>query len=129
MVLGRLLGAAVAVSAVVAVVMSGCGGRFVEPLRLEGNLLTVTNDTADEWSGVEIWLNGYFRVSTPSIPSGGRLQVPLDTFVAGFGQRFNFARAQIRELRLTAKLPGGKSLELKKPFTSSGLAGAFGGKK
>ena len=54
-------------------------------------------------------------MTTPSIPPGGRFQAPLDTFVAGFGQRFDFSRMQVKDLRLTAKLPG--------------VLGAFGGKR
>ena len=56
------------------------------------------------------------------------MQAPLDTFVAGFGQRFDFQRMQVTDLRLTAKLPDGKPLELKKEFEVGGLAGALGGK-
>ena len=66
-----------------------------EPLKLEGNMLTVDNRTAQEWGGV-------------------------------------FRRTQIHSLRLTAKLPDGAPLELKKEFEVGGLAGAlkgFGGKR
>lgn len=98
-----------------------------DPLKLERNLLTVSNRTDDNWSGVEVWLNTYYRVTTTSIPAHSRFQAPLDTFVAGFGQRFDFRRAQIKDLRLTAKLPDGKPFELKKRFEGpGGLAGAFG---
>jgi len=55
--------------------------------------------------------------------------VPLDAFVAGFGQRFNFRRQQIVDLRLAAKLPDGTPLELKKQFEAGGLAGMLGGKR
>ena len=101
----------------------------VEPLKLEGNLLTVDNRSTSDWIGVDIWLNRNHRVMVKSIPAGGRLQVPLDAFVAGFGQRFNYRRTQITDVRLTAKLPDGTPLELKMPFTEGGLAGAFGGKR
>jgi hypothetical protein len=97
-----------------------------EPLKLERNLLTVTNQSADAWSGVEVWLNTYYRITASSIPAGGRFQAPLDTFVAGYGQRFDFRRMQIKDLRLTAKLPDGKPFELKKRFEAGGLAGALG---
>ena len=108
-----------------------CSKPPVEPLRLEGNLLTVDNHTSRDWEHVEIWLNTYYRVTTPAIPAGGRFQAPLDVFVAGFGQRFDFRRAQIRDLRLTAKLRGGEPLELKKQFEVSGLGAlkGIGGKK
>ncbi|HTK28533.1 MAG TPA: hypothetical protein VL309_03225 [Vicinamibacterales bacterium] len=100
-----------------------------EPLKLEGNRLTVDNRSRQGWSNVEIWLNTYYRVTVPSIPSHGRFQTPLDAFVAGFGQRFDFHRMQIHDLRLTAKLPDGSPLEIKKEFAASGLAGALGGKR
>ena len=120
-----LVGVAIAAMAVVA----GCSKPPQDPLTLDGNLLTVDNRSSREWSNVEIWLNTYYRVTTKSIPAGGRFQVPLDAFVAGFGQRFNFRRMQIVDLRLSAKLPDGQPIELKKQFEASGLAGMLGGKR
>ena len=98
-------------------------------MTLERNRLTVDNRSSRDWNGVEIWLNTHYRVTTPSIPAGGRFQAPLDTFVAGFGQRFDFRRQQIVELRLVAKQPDGQAVELKKKFEATGLAGMLGGKK
>jgi hypothetical protein len=111
------------------VAVSACSQPSVESLQLDRNLLTVTNQSARDWNDVEIWLNTYYRVTTASIPSGGRFQVPLDAFVAGFGQRFDFHRMQITDLRLTAKEAGGKPIEMKKQFQKSGLAGALPGKR
>jgi hypothetical protein len=118
----------------VACVIAGaiaCSKPPVEPLKLEGNLLTVDNRTKDDWEHVEIWLNTYYRVTVPVIQAGGRFQAPLDVFVAGLGQRFDFRRAQIRDLRLTAKLPNGQPLELTKQFEEMGLGAlkGIGGKK
>ena len=109
-------------------IAAGCSNPPQEPLKLEGNLLTVDNRSSEDWNAVEIWLNVYYRVTTKAIPAGGRFQVPLDAFVAGFGQRFDFRRAQITDLRLVAKLPDGKPIELKKQFEHAGLAGMLGGK-
>jgi hypothetical protein len=114
---------------VAAVAGAGCNRVSQEPLKLERNMLTVSNTSSSDWSNVEIWLNTYFRVTTAAVPAGGRFQAPLDTFVAGFGQRFDFHRMQIRDLRLTAKLPDGKPLEIKKQFEKGGLAGALGGNR
>jgi len=108
---------------------AGCNRISEDPLKLEGNLLTVSNRSSSDWSNVEIWLNTYFRITTASVPAGGRFQAPLDAFVAGFGQRFDFHRTQIRDLKLTAKLPDGKPLEIKKQFEKGGLAGALGGNR
>jgi hypothetical protein len=119
----RLLGC------VLIAILAGAGCRSIpeEPLQLERNMLTVRNTSSSDWSNVEIWLNTYYRVTTASVPAGGRFQAPLDTFVAGFGQRFDFHRMQIKDLRLTAKLADGKPLEIKKQFEKGGLAGALGG--
>jgi hypothetical protein len=102
-------------------VAAGCSQPPIEPLKLDGNMLTVDNRSADEWRSVEIWLNTYYRVRTESIPPKGRFQTPLDNFVAGQGQRFQFKKMQIKDLRLTAVLPDGKPLEIKKDFVTGGL--------
>ena len=103
------------------VVACGCSEPPIEPLKLDGNLLTVDNRSPQEWRDVEIWLNTYYRVRTSSIPSKGRFQTPLDNFVAGQGQRFQFRKMQIKDLRLNAVLPDGKPIEIKKAFTVGGL--------
>jgi hypothetical protein len=111
---------------------AACGKTPIDPLKLEGNMLTVTNQSSNDWRSVQIRLNTYFRVDAASVPSRGVLRVPLDTFAAGFGQRFNFHRMQIRDLRLTATLPDGTPLELTKKFEKGGLEGVlegFGGSR
>ena len=115
---------------IVAVATSaGCYTPPDEPLKLERNILTVDNRSTHDWNRVEIWLNTYYRITTKSVRAGSRFQAPLDTFVAGYGQRFDFRRAQITDLRLTATLPDGTPLEIKKQLDAGGLAGALGGRK
>jgi hypothetical protein len=104
-----------------ALVITACSPPPVEPLKLDGNMLTVDNRSDVEWKNVEIWLNTYYRVKTDSIPAKGRFQAPLDAFVAGFGQRFEFRRMQVKDLRLNATSPDGKPVEIKKQFTVGGL--------
>ena len=117
------------VAAAVSLSSTGCYKAPEEPLKLEGNMITVSNTSDTEWTHVEIWLNRNFRMITPSIPPGKRFQASLDTFVTGFGQRFNFKRMQVKDVRLMAKLPDGKPVELTMPFYVGGLEGAFGGKR
>jgi hypothetical protein len=114
----RALAAALVAGAMLA---AGCEPPPTEPLKLDGNVLTVDNRSSQEWTNVEIWLNTYYRVTTHSIPPKGRFQTSLDNFVAGFGQRFEFRRMQIRDLRLVAKLPDGTPIEIKKEFRVGGL--------
>ena len=113
-----------------ALVVASAACRTIEtdPITLDRNILTVDNRTSQDWNRVEIWINTYYRVTAPSVPSKTRFQAPLDTFVAGFGQRFNYRRTPIKDLRITATLPDGKPFELKKQFAAGiGLAGALGG--
>jgi hypothetical protein len=118
-------------AALLSVATAGCSGPAAapDPMQLDGAMLTVDNRTSRDWTGVEIWLNRYFRVTTSSIPAGGRFQAPLDLFVSGYLQRFDARRMQINDLTLTAKLPDGTPLELKKQFQAGGLVGALGGKR
>jgi hypothetical protein len=118
-----------AVALLAAVVSARCAKAPVDPLQLERGLLTVSNTTSDAWSNVEIWINQQFRVTVPSINAGSRFQVPLGSFVEGFGRRFDFGRMQVRDLRLTAKTASGAPVELRKAFDKSGLSGALGGKQ
>jgi hypothetical protein len=120
---------ALAALALVAVGATRCSSPPREPLLLEGNMLTVDNQTTQDWNTVEIYLNTYFRITTSTIRAGSRFQAPLDVFVAGFGQRFDLRRMPIRSLKLTATLPDGQPLELNKKFQSGGLAGALGRKQ
>jgi hypothetical protein len=106
---------------------AACRDAPSEALKLERNMLTVDNRSNQDWNHVEIWLNVYYRLTTPTVKAGSRFQAPLDTFVAGFGQRFDFRRAQIRDLRLTATLADGSPLELRKQFDEHGIEKALGG--
>jgi hypothetical protein len=108
---------------------SGCSKPPRETLQLDRGILTVTNDTRENWSSVEIWLNQQFRVTVPEIAAGSRFQVPLGSFVEGFGRRFDFSRMQVTDLRLNARTADGSPVEIKKQFQKSGLAGALGGKQ
>jgi hypothetical protein len=113
----------------VASTAASCYKAPLEPLRLDGNMLTVDNQTSTDWNDVEVWVNTHYRVITKSVPAHSRFQAPLDTFVEGFGHRFDFKRQQVRDVRMNAKLPDGKPIELKMPFTVDGLGGLTVGKK
>lgn len=98
-----------------------------DPLQLDANWLTVENQTPDRWSDVEIWINSYYRFTVSSVEPGGRFKVPLGSFVAAYGQRFDLKKAPLTDLRLTGKRPDGTTFEIKKRPEKSGLAGALEG--
>ena len=93
--------------------MAACsGGEPLRPIVIEGRVLTVSNLTPGEWRQVEIWLNYHYRVTKARMPAGERFGVPLDTFVAGFGQRFNPARQVVQRIEVTATTAGGAPVRI-----------------
>src|SRR5882757_9146912 len=89
----------------VALLVGACSSQTPEVLKLDRGRLTVNNHTDEEWRNVEIWVNNYYRALVPSIAPKGLLQVQLDSFISGYGQRFDFRRAQVTDLRLSARRP------------------------
>ena len=110
---------------VVSAVGAACSQPLPEPMSLKGGTLTVDNRTTQNWTNVEVFLNTHYRMQFRDIPAGGRMLSPLNFFVAGFGQHFDFNRQQVRDLRLTAKLPDGTTFESKKAFELDGLDGVL----
>ena len=106
-----------------------CTEQSRPALNLDGSRLTIFNDTDEEWQNVEVILNHHFRIQPKNIEPDGIVQAPLDIFVAGYGQRFNFKTMQITDLRLKAKLPNGKPIEVRYEFTKGGLDDALAGFK
>jgi hypothetical protein len=105
-----------------------CRKVVPEALDLQGAQLQINNETDDNWLDVELWLNRYFRATLRSVPAHSRYKVPLNSFVSGYAQRFDFSHMQITGLRLTAKKADGSPIEIIKQF-QNGLAGALGGNK
>jgi hypothetical protein len=110
----------------VTAVSSGCSKKIVPPLQLDANRLTVSNTTSQDWTHVEIWVNRQYRLTVESIPAGQQLQTPLSIFIEAYGHRFDFARQQIKDLRLSAKLASGEPVDIRMELRGSGLAGLAG---
>jgi hypothetical protein len=92
-------------------VLAGCS-EDREPIVVAQNAVTVENQSSSEWTGVEIWVNDHYRVTAPSMAARQRLVVPLSTFVAGYGQRFDRARASVFGVEVTAKTSDGEAVRL-----------------
>jgi hypothetical protein len=71
-----------------AIAAAGACSTPPERLTLEGRTITVFNDSREAWKSVEIWVNDHYRVTRDTMAPNERFVVPLETFVAGFGQRF-----------------------------------------
>jgi hypothetical protein len=111
-----------------AVCASACSKPPRDPLTIEKGRLIVENQTDEDWTNVRISVNRYFHGGAPSLTKRGRMDVRLGDLVSGYGQKFDFGRMQIKDLRLTATRPNGESLELRKDLRGATLDDVFGGK-
>jgi hypothetical protein len=95
----------------------------IDPLRLDGNRLVVNNRTSDNWTDVEIKINRQYRVVVPQITSGQRFDASLEAFLDVYGNHFRYAHQQVKDVRLTGKLPNGQPVDLTMDFPRGGLDG------
>jgi len=79
-------------------------------IRVEESRVVVTNLTGTAWSDVTVWLNDYYRAQAPKLAPEQRLEVPLDVFVAGWGQRFDPHRYAAVGIEVTARGADGTSV-------------------
>jgi hypothetical protein len=102
----------------------GCAGKPpIDPLRLDGNRLIVNNRTSDNWNDVEIKINRQYRVVVPEILAGQRVDASLEAFLDVYGNHFRYARQQVKDVRLTGKLPNGQPVDLTMDYPRGGLDG------
>lgn len=71
------------------------------------------NRSREAWREIEVWVNGQYRVASPHLAGRGRLVAPLDTFVAGFGQRFDARRQAVRSIEVRARTAAGAPVRLR----------------
>jgi hypothetical protein len=98
--------------AALASVLAGACREPIAPLVVDAHEVVVTNTTASAWTGLEIWVNDHYRVTASRLEPDGRLHAPLDTFVAGFGQRFDPRRQTVRGVEVTATSDTGERVRL-----------------
>jgi hypothetical protein len=88
----------------------GCSPR-PERLTLEGRQITIYNDSGEPWKAVEVWVNDHYRVTRDTIAAEERFVAPLESFVAGFGQRFA-RNQQVTGIEVTATDESGDPVRL-----------------
>ena len=107
-----------------AALVSGCGSQpKIEPFVLEGKRLTVNNLSTDTWTDVRIQINRQYLVQAREILPGQRVDVSLDAFLDVYGNHFYYQRQQIKDVHLTAKVPGKPDVDTHMAFTREGLDG------
>jgi len=79
---------------------------------VQDTTISVENQGREAWSAIEVWLNDHYRVTARTLEPDGRLVVPLDAFVAGFGQRFDRRHQAPFGIEVTARTASGKEVRL-----------------
>ena len=82
------------------------------PIRVEGDIVVVKNQSAQEWRNVVITVNDHFRGGSPTLAPGGRLTAPLSGFQTAFGQRFDRARQSVTKIEVAATDAAGAPVTL-----------------
>lgn len=81
-------------------------------IEVQDRAVQVRNQSGEAWSNVEVWLNDHYRVTTRLLEAGGRLEIPLDTFVAAYGRRFDRRRQAPFGIEVTARTASGEDVTL-----------------
>jgi hypothetical protein len=102
---------AIAAACTIAAALCGACSAPPERLTLEGRTITVLNDSGEAWKGVEVWVNDHYRVTRDVMAPDERFVVPLESFVAGFGQRFPRAQ-RVNGIEVTATDASGDPVRL-----------------
>ena len=92
-------------------VAAACG-HAKDPIIVAGGAISIENQTSEDWKNVEVWINDHFRGSADSLPAHGRLRAPLNSFVAGFDQRFDRTRQSVFGVEVTARTASGRPVRL-----------------
>lgn len=74
-------------------------------------MVTVINQTNQDWKEVLITVNDHFRGFVPVLKADGRANAPLAQFATGHGQRWTQG-AYVKTIVVTAKAADGSDVKL-----------------
>ena len=94
----------------VVVVVAGCSGP-PPPILVEGGIVTVHNQTDQDWKNVLITVNDHFRGGAKDLKAGGRMNAPLSQLTTGLGQKWTQGTG-VRKVHVKAENPDGSPVEL-----------------
>ena len=80
------------------------------PISVREGMVTVINQTDQDWKEVLITVNDHFRGFVPVLKAQGRANAPLSQFTTGHGQRWS--GAYVKTVDITAKSADGTDVKL-----------------
>lgn len=90
--------------------VAGCSDPE-DPISVEGNAITVLNQSDHDWRNVLIVVNDHFRGGASVLKANGRLNAPVSQFDTGFGQRWQIG-TPISKIVVTAEAANGEAIKL-----------------
>ena len=105
--MGRL---AAGLAAVLTVLVAGCS-EPPPPISVSDGMVTVLNQTDQDWKGVLITVNDHYRGFVDTLRAEGRANAPLSQFTTGHGQRWAQG-AYVKTIDVTAKAADGSDVTL-----------------
>lgn len=81
------------------------------PISIGEGMVTVLNQTDQDWKEVLITVNDHFRGFVPVLKAAGRANAPLNQFTTGHGQRWT-SGTPVRTIDVTAKSADGTDVKL-----------------
>ena len=71
-----------------------------------GGELIVKNDSSQDWTHLNITVNGYYQIwDVAPIPAGDTVRFNLDRFISRTGARFSLRYNQLKSVRIYARRP------------------------
>jgi hypothetical protein len=92
------------------VIVTGCS-EPPPPVSVSEGMVTVLNQTDQDWTNVLITVNDHFRGVVPTLKAQGRANAPLAQFDTGHGQRWKQG-AYVKTIDVTAKAADGSDVKL-----------------
>ena len=90
--------------------MSACSSP-PPPISVGEGMVTVMNQTDQDWKDVLITVNDHFRGFVPVLKADGRANAPLNQFTTGFGQRW-VSGTPVRTIDVAGKSADGTDVKL-----------------
>jgi hypothetical protein len=93
-----------------ALAIAGCSDP-PPPITVGDGMVTVHNQTAQDWSNVLITVNDHFRGSVKELKADGRMNAPVSQMTTGLGQRW-VRGTSVRKVHVKAEHADGTPVEL-----------------
>ena len=95
---------------VTALIAAGCSDP-PPPISVSEGMVTVHNQTEQDWKNVLVTVNDHFRGFTKELKADGRMNAPVSQMTTGYGQRWVHGSG-VKKVHVKAEAADGTPVEL-----------------